>query len=272
MQAIPILAYHSIADPDNARYAQWCVTPHRFHQHMSVLKQWNYRVFTISQLVDWLVMGKPMPSRCVAISFDDGLQDFQDNAVPILSAFDYPATLYVVAGLIGKSSRWLAPLGEGNRPILNASELRALSATGIEIGGHSMTHPELDVLDRSTAFAEIRNCKHVLEDVLGEDVRSFAYPHGYASDTTRQLAEDAGYGSAVRVRHALSATGENTFGLSRLVMTESLGKAELFSLLTGHGVPVAPPQNSLRSSLWRMTRRLTALRRQPRPVCEVTAS
>ena len=267
MHPVPILAYHSVAELENALYDHWCVSPRRFREQMSVLADRDYSVLTTSGFVDWLQSGAPLPERCAVLTFDDGLQDFRTGAVPILQEFDFPATLYVVAGLIGKTSQWLAALGEGERPMLDASELRELAEFGIEIGGHSMTHPELDVLDRQAAYDEIFNSRVVLEDTLGTAVRSFAYPHGYSSRTTRKLVQDAGYASAVRVRHALSEVSESVFGLSRLVITEEHDRDAFLSLLEGPGLPVAPSQDRLVADAWRLARRFRhwqSGRHQPR--------
>jgi peptidoglycan/xylan/chitin deacetylase (PgdA/CDA1 family) len=262
MQPVPILAYHSIAELNNAQYDRWCVSPARFTQQMSVLADRNYTVLTTGQLVDHLTTHAQLPERCAVLTFDDGLQDFLTGAIPVLTRFGFPATLYVVAGLIGRTSRWLAALGEGSRPMLQGSDLRDLAASGIEIGGHSMTHPELDVLDKRTAFHEMQKSRLTLEDVIGSPVRSFAYPHGYASRSTRHLAREAGYSSAVRVRHALSEVRENPFGLSRLVITEDLDQDRFLALIEGQAVKVAPSQDRVIGDLWRLSRKLRRWRRQ----------
>lgn len=256
MQPFPILAYHSIAETNNNLYSPWCVTPKTFHQHMAILKQNNYHAITTGDLVARLASGRPAPRKCVVITFDDGMRDFKDNAVPILAQFGFPATLYVVAGLIGRTSRWLAPLNEGDRSILSAAELRDLDTAGIEIGGHSMTHPEMDILAQDDALYELVNCREILEDTIGKRVRSFAYPHGYATDKTRKQARQAGYQSAVRVRHAMSNAEEDVFGLSRLIIEEDMDQSRFSELLRGRGVATAPPQSTLKSDLWRAARRL----------------
>ena len=269
MHPVPILAYHSVAKLDNPLYDRWCVSPQRFGEQMSVLAEKGYSVLTTSALVGLLQSGTPLPERCAVLTFDDGLQDFLTGAVPILNRFGFPATLYVVAGLIGQTSRWLAPLREGDRPMLQASELRELHQAGIEIGGHSMTHPQLDVIDAKAAFEEMRKSRVVLEDVIGAPVRSFAYPHGYSSRKVRRLVQEAGYSSAVRVRHAMSDISENLFTLSRLIITEEHDKDRFFDLIQGSGVPVAPSQDRLIADLWRVVRKLQrwrSARHQPQHV------
>ena len=56
-----------------------------------------------------------------------------------------------------------------------------------------MSHPQLDCLPTSQAAQEIRQCKDILEQVLGQSVNSFAYPHGYHDREVRQMVVDSGY-------------------------------------------------------------------------------
>lgn len=262
MHPVPILMYHSIAKPKNPAYDRWCVSTQRFHAHMSALAANGYSVLTTGDYVDHLGSGAALPDRFVVLTFDDGLQDFITGALPVLGMFGFPATLYVVAGRIGLTSRWLAALGEGQRRMLTATELRLLARSGIEIGSHTMTHPELDILDPARAMAEIGESRRVLEDILGAPVRSFAYPHGYNSQRTREIVERAGYRSAVRVRHAHSEWNECRFGLSRLIITEDLEPDQFMALIAGPDPLVAPPQDRWIADLWRSTRRLRRWRGQ----------
>ena len=123
--------------------------------------------------------------------------------------------------------RSLAPLGEGNRPMLTLGEIRDLDRAGVEIGAHTVNHPELDVLAEMAARAEIETSKRALEDGLGKSVPSFAYPHGYSSPTTRRLVREAGFRSACRVAHAFSSPGDTLFSLSRIIMTSAITAAQV---------------------------------------------
>ncbi|MEM9635021.1 MAG: polysaccharide deacetylase family protein [Pseudomonadota bacterium] len=256
MHALPILMYHSVATDVDERYRTWSVTPERFSEHMQALADNGYAVLGISTALNRLDTGLPLPENVAILTFDDGLRDFLENAFPILNRHGFEATLYVVAGLISNNSSWLAPLGEGERPMLRPDEIKSLHANGIEIGAHSLSHPELDILDSAACERELRGSKSVLEEITGSKVEAFAYPHGYASPTTRQMAREAGFSSAVRVRHALSHTSENRFGLSRLIVTQDYDQAGLISLLKGKGIPTAPPQDRFAGTCWRLVRRI----------------
>jgi len=256
MHPVPILMYHSVSDHADTRYRTWAVTTNRFAAHMAMLADNGYAAFGVSTAVGRLLAGLPLPEKFVVLTFDDGLQDFLSGAVPVLDKHGFEATLYVVAGAVDGTSEWLAPLGEGARPMLRAEELAALHANGIEIGAHSFTHPELDLLDRISCANEIRASRLALENMIGAQVRSFAYPFGYASRTTRSLVQEAGFQSAVRVRHALSDVSENRFGLSRLIIRHDVDEAGLMALVQGRGVPVAPSLDRFSGTCWRIARRM----------------
>ena len=131
---LPILLYHSVDEQCADAYQRWAVPPDRFARQMAIIAEHDCRPVTVSALVAMLARSEPVPARTVVITFDDGLRDFLTGAVPILQRFNFPATLYAVAGCLGATSHWLEPLGEGARPMLSAGELRQVAALGFEIG------------------------------------------------------------------------------------------------------------------------------------------
>lgn len=256
---IPILMYHSVDKRCADAYRRWMVLPDEFDRHMEYLSSNDYSPIPVSTLAAFHKRGEKPPPRTVAITFDDGLRDFLTGAMPILQRYNFPATLYVVSGCVGQTSHWLGPVGEGGRPMLSWHELRDISSAGIEVGAHTVSHPQLDILGLAKAEAEIKGSKSALEDQLGQSVRSFAYPHGYYSRSTRRLVRDAGFTSACRVRHALASMTEDLYALSRIIMTSSIGVDDLHELLSGSALPVAPPTDRLVSAGWRMARRVGQL-------------
>jgi len=258
MRPIPILVYHSVATDCAPAYRRWLVTPREFDGQLRALSARGYRPMTVQELAMRRRGGLSLPQRSCVITFDDGLADFAEGAMPVLTARGFPATLFVVSGLVGATARWLAPLGEGARPMLDWRALRNLHEAGVEIGAHTVSHPELDTLNRARARREMADSKHALEDGLGRAVKSFAYPHGYAAPVTRRLAEEIGYLAACRVRHALSSSTENLFALSRIIVTSDLTPERLIDLIEGGELPVSPPSDRLVATGWRAARRIRA--------------
>jgi len=92
-----VLTYHRVADPSprprlNPRLVS--TTPVEFARQMRHLAK-NYRVVAMSEVLDAVDSGRPLPRRAVLITFDDGYRDFQDVAWPILRENGLPATLFV---------------------------------------------------------------------------------------------------------------------------------------------------------------------------------
>ena len=115
----------------------------------------------------------------------------------------------------------------------SASELRELSATRIELGAHSHTHPALDVLPEEDARVEIEESKRVLEETIEREVRTFAYPFGYESAAVRALVAQAGFASACRVNYSVSPAGEDVFGISRLPVVGDCSIEDFAALVDG---------------------------------------
>ena len=95
----------------------------------------------------------PLPERPVVITFDDGLQGCVDHALPVLREHRFTAVFYLVAGLMGETSRWLRPELGMDLPIMSWDTARRLGRDGFQCGAHTLTHPRLAGLDPSTPAA-----------------------------------------------------------------------------------------------------------------------
>src|SRR2546423_4920087 len=91
-----ILAYHKVS-PDPHPFFE-PVHPDTFDQQMNVLSR-CYRVMPLLELVERSQNGE-LPSRAVAITFDDGYRDNYVYAFPILKKYRIDATIFVSTGAI----------------------------------------------------------------------------------------------------------------------------------------------------------------------------
>jgi peptidoglycan/xylan/chitin deacetylase (PgdA/CDA1 family) len=263
---IPILMYHSIAQSTNPKFKQFAVPPVSFAEQMAYLHQHSYAPINVTQLVRMLSQERSaLPERPIVLTFDDGFADFYTKALPVLRQYGFTATLYITTGFIGGTSRWLAREGEATRPMLTWSQVSEISACGIECGGHSHWHPQLDTLPLAEARDEIVRCKKLLEDHLGQKVSSFAYPHGYHSAAVKRLVREAGYTSACAVSYAMSSTSADPLALERLRVGADTGLDVLAALLAQPVPPVGTTiYKRFRALGWRFVRRCSAsVTRQP---------
>lgn len=105
------------------------------------------------------------------------------------------------------------------RRMMNAEQVKQLSDSGVEIGGHTVNHPILKVLSSEQQFDEISRCKQQLEDWTGKPVNHFAYPNGSygkdLTDETVELVKKARYKTAVVTDWGTSCLDDDLFRLKR---------------------------------------------------------
>jgi peptidoglycan/xylan/chitin deacetylase (PgdA/CDA1 family) len=234
------------------------VTTDVFQQQLDSVVERGCTSLTVSQFREAMRGVAPLPDRPVLITFDDGFADFHETALAALRDRGLAATLYLTTGFLDGRPQHAVERKFDDR-MLAWSQVAAIAAEGVEIGGHSHAHAHLDTLARSRVRDEVRLCKALLEDELGAAVRTFAYPHGYSSPAVRRLVCEAGYESACGVKNALSSTEDDPFSLARLTVRESTTLSEFRAWLAGTGARAAPSGERIPTRLWRRYRRLWAL-------------
>lgn len=82
----------------------------------------------------------------------------------------------------------------------NWEQLREMQGAGIEVGGHTVTHPTLGQVSVAQAESEIRECRAQLEAELSRAPCSFCYPNGMSDDFSAALmkqVQEGGFRCAV---------------------------------------------------------------------------
>lgn len=256
---IPVLLYHAVMDDPPEWIAEFTVTPKDFLAQLDAIVASGRTPVTVSALATALAGGTPLPERPVILTFDDGFADLPGPTAEALAARSLPATAYLTTGAITPGRRSLLPPA----PMMTLSQTPLLEQYGMEIGAHTVTHAQLDTLPGKALRHELRECKAVLEDVLGHEVAHLAYPHGYNSRGVRKAALREGYVSAVAVRHALSSQTDEAYRIARLIVRCTHTVADIEDWMEGRGAPVAPFPDSLRTVGWRLFRRARAAIKGP---------
>lgn len=77
----------------------------------------------------------------VSLTFDDGLQTFADNAVPVLNASGLKATNYIITGPDGSNLQGAG--GTPNSGYMSKATIQSLATAGFDIGAHTRNHLDL---------------------------------------------------------------------------------------------------------------------------------
>lgn len=206
---IHILMYHHVAPVKLCGGLRpFVVSPERFRMHLDLLQDLGCTAVSLGSVFERLIDGLGLPTRAVALTFDDCPTSLLEHAVPELIQRRMTGTFFVPAGKLGRSNDWDSGNGYPPVPLMGEREVRELSAAGFEIGSHGMSHMNLRTIPWTAAERETRESREVLEDLLSVPVRVFAYPFGeYPRDHAR-LCRDAGYDGACSIfspaKHVLS--------------------------------------------------------------------
>ena len=210
-----ILMYHAVCPPpDNPN--KIFTSPELFEAQMRYLKRRNLRGVSVRELRRAERTGNV--KGLVGLTFDNGYENFLQNAVPVLERFGFSATTFVVAGMLGGENKW--EFRGDPRPqmnLLGVESVREAAARGMEVGSHSMTHRKLLGLERELLDEEVSRSRQVLSEVLGESVDGFSYPYGFIDRASVEAVRRAGYSYACAV---VVQVERNAFDLPRITVTE----------------------------------------------------
>jgi len=164
-----ILTYHSIDDSGSAISVPASV----FARHVAWLRSGRVRVTSIPELLTL-----PPEADAVALTFDDGFCNFAVDAAPLLQEF--PVTLFVVTDHVGRSNEWGGRPARGipTLPLLDWPALARLADSGVTLGAHSRTHPDLATISPAAINDELAGCAERLQKEIGVAPELFAYPYG----------------------------------------------------------------------------------------------
>ena len=207
-----ILMYHRV---DRVKGDRLVVSPEAFREQMNWLRRNGIRVVDLEALVELLPYPERMANQ-VAITFDDGYLDNYLHAWPILRSFQFPATIFVSAGLIGTDQQIPAHrAGAAPAKLLSWEQLKEMAEDHITVGSHSLTHARLTRVPLTKVREEVADSKRVLEDRLGRPVGWFCYPGGAFSTEVVRLVQLAGYSGACSIRPGANTARTNRFVLRR---------------------------------------------------------
>jgi peptidoglycan/xylan/chitin deacetylase (PgdA/CDA1 family) len=239
---IPVLLYHSVAD-EPGRDRRFAVSQSTFEAHADAIEASGRVTLRISELATGLRGDRPLPTRGVAVTFDDGFADTY-LAVQSLASRGLSSTVYVTTGEIGGTDR------------LTASRVEELAHMPlIEVGAHAVRHRYLDELDGGELTDEIELSKSQLEDVTQVAVLSFAYPHGAYDRRVRGAVINARYRSAAAVKNAVSHAADDPFAIARWTVTWGTPASRIAQVLEGENVPLAWSRERVRTRAYRTVRR-----------------
>jgi peptidoglycan/xylan/chitin deacetylase (PgdA/CDA1 family) len=109
-------------------------------------------------------------NKAVMLGFDGGWKSQITYAKPILDKYGFKASFFIVCGRVGTQPNWM-----------NWQDITELKKDGMDIESHSVTHPNLDMLNQNQLDYQIGGSKQCLAS-HGYNSTIFAYPYNSGSN------------------------------------------------------------------------------------------
>ncbi|MCG2700216.1 polysaccharide deacetylase family protein, partial [Candidatus Parcubacteria bacterium] len=171
---------------------------------MKYLKNNNYNVIKLSDLIDILKYNNKIPKKIVVLTFDDGYNDNYTNVFPILKKYNFPATIFLITGLIGKEINNSQNI---TLKALNWDEIQEMHNSGlVDFQPHTTNH-------RESNQQEIIDSKKEIEKKFGKKCEFFAYPRGLYNKEIIDILKNNGFKAARTVEGGKVNQGDNLFKL-----------------------------------------------------------
>jgi len=213
-----VLLYHSVgyiaeaSDPNKLN-----ILPEEFERHLKLISQYK---------------GK------IEITFDDGYGNNFDYAFPLLKKYNLNASIFVVTGYIdGSCDSTIFGFKNNHIPALSWQEIRIMDGQGIKIGSHSMSKAILSKSPEDKLRTEISGSKKLIEEMLGHEIDSFAYPyggHGSFNKLTQECLRKYGYRYGyANIMGINKLNSQNNFALKRIRIYGTDGPLKLKMKIKG---------------------------------------
>jgi len=142
-QTFEVFCYHDIRDQVDGDLEQesTALSTRNMARHFAWIEAHGYHPISINDLLDAQTGKKPLPSKAVLLTFDDGYKSFYTRVYPLLKLYQYPAVSALVGSWLAVANGKTVQYGDEQIPrehFLTASQIKEMAASGlVEFASHS---------------------------------------------------------------------------------------------------------------------------------------
>ena len=203
--ATVILQYHHVSDTTPASTS---ISPDQFSLHMQYLKDHNFKVIPLSELMTAIKQQQALPDKSVVITFDDAYLDILTNGKPILDKHGFPFTIFVNPSIVERNSS----------SYLSWQQLKAMADDGVIIANHGMKHDSLaripEGLSEQAWLAEntqsLLAAEQLIKEKTGQSWHYFAYPYGEYTPAIQQWVRENNFAAFSQQSGAVGLDTDST--------------------------------------------------------------
>lgn len=259
-----VLCYHDVLRADKKVHDPLSVEPLALVQQLAWMRAQGYHFVGLQDILDDRAGRKPLPSKPVMLTFDDGYRSVYTHVFPVLKLFRAPALVAIVGAWLEAGPGEAVDYGEtqvSRDTFLSWEQIREMQSSGlVEVASHSfdshrgvpanpqgnaepalLTHTydaggyESHVALLERVRHDLRRNSDLIRDRLGRAPRVMVWPYGAYTQETVEIAEQLGMPVTLNLDPGSNPPDRPLGALRRVLIdveTDLAGLAEQFGVLT----------------------------------------
>ena len=176
LKSLIILNFHHVSEAQSAG-SLLTISKQILEQHFEIIKESGVPVISLKELCTDVEIS----DIAIGITIDDGCMSDYEIVHPLLQTHNFSASFFPIVNQIGQNGK------------MTWSHLKQLHQAGYEIGSHGLSHDILTRMPAEVQHEELLSSKRSIENQLGQEIQSFAFPYGRYDNELLEKAKQAGY-------------------------------------------------------------------------------
>lgn len=207
-----IFVYHRFGD---SKHESTNTSLQELEKEFEYFKTNNYKVVTVSKIVEKLKNKEQIPNNWVAFTIDDAYKSFYQNGLELFKKYNYPFTLFVYVEATQKKYP----------DFMTWDEIKEASKYG-EIELHSYSHKQLVKLTNEEIIKDTNLALEIFEKNLGFKPKAYSYPYGEYDERVKNEIKNFGFEYIMNQNNGSVNEKSDLFDLNRIALVGKINLEE----------------------------------------------
>lgn len=207
-----IFVYHRFGD---SKHESTNTSLQELEKEFEYFKANNYKVVTVSKIVEKLKNKEEIPDNWVAFTIDDAYKSFYQNGLELFKKYNYPFTLFVYVEATQKKYP----------DFMTWDEIKEASKYG-EIELHSYSHKQLVKLTNEEIIKDTNLALEIFEKNLGFKPKAYSYPYGEYDERVKNEIKNFDFEYIMNQNNGSVNKKSDLFDLNRIALVGKINLEE----------------------------------------------
>ncbi|MDD3007227.1 MAG: polysaccharide deacetylase family protein [Arcobacter sp.] len=207
-----IFVYHRFGD---SKHESTNTSLQELEKEFEYFKANNYKVVTVSKIVEKLKNKEQIPNNWVAFTIDDAYKSFYQNGLELFKKYNYPFTLFVYVEATQKKYP----------DFMTWDEIKEASKYG-EIELHSYSHKQLVKLTNEEIIKDTNLALEIFEKNLGFKPKAYSYPYGEYDERVKNEIKNFDFEYIMNQNNGSVNEKSDLFDLNRIALVGKINLEE----------------------------------------------